>query len=118
MSIRLEFECTNNQVEYEALLSGLEVLDDMGIDKVKIFGDSKLVVEQINEGSQCFAIQGEGNESAGSGQASTKDWRQEVTGYINDPSCTKDQKITRQALKYTVIDGRLFHRTMEGLLLM
>jgi ribonuclease HI len=41
----LEFKCTNNQVEYEALLNGLEVLNDMGVDIVEIFGDSRLVVE-------------------------------------------------------------------------
>jgi ribonuclease HI len=45
---RLEFKCTNNQVEYEALLNGLEVLNDMGVDIVEIFGDSRLVVEQVN----------------------------------------------------------------------
>lgn len=27
---RLDFECTNNQVEYEALLNGLMLLRDMG----------------------------------------------------------------------------------------
>jgi ribonuclease HI len=31
LSIRLEFACTNNQAEYEALLHGLEYLRDMGV---------------------------------------------------------------------------------------
>jgi ribonuclease HI len=30
LSIRLEFACTNNQVEYEALLHGLKYLRDLG----------------------------------------------------------------------------------------
>jgi hypothetical protein len=30
LSIRLEFACTDNQVEYESLLHGLEYLRDMG----------------------------------------------------------------------------------------
>jgi ribonuclease HI len=30
LSIRLEFACTNNQVEYESLLHGLEYLRDLG----------------------------------------------------------------------------------------
>jgi hypothetical protein len=51
---RLEFVCTNNQVEYEALLSGLEMLADMGARKVRIFGDSKLTVQQISRESQCL----------------------------------------------------------------
>jgi ribonuclease HI len=53
MSIRLEFGCTNNQAEYEALLSGLEVLIDMGVKRAEILGDSKLVVQQIKGDSQC-----------------------------------------------------------------
>jgi ribonuclease HI len=54
LSIRLEFECTNKQPEYEALLSGLEVLIDLEVKKVESFGDSKLVVQQINGESQCL----------------------------------------------------------------
>ena len=43
-SNRLEDGCTNNQVEYEALLFGLEILQSMGVKHVKAFGDSILVV--------------------------------------------------------------------------
>jgi ribonuclease HI len=43
-SIQLEFACTNNQAEYEALLSGLELLSDVGARQVDIFGYSQLVV--------------------------------------------------------------------------
>jgi ribonuclease HI len=31
IAVRLEFACTNNQSEYEALLCGLEMLKDMGV---------------------------------------------------------------------------------------
>jgi ribonuclease HI len=31
LSIRLEFACTNNQVEYESLLHELEYLRDLGV---------------------------------------------------------------------------------------
>jgi ribonuclease HI len=54
VSIRLEFWCTNNQAEYEALLSGLETLADMGVSRVNIFGDSQLVAQQINGENQCL----------------------------------------------------------------
>ena len=39
-SNRLEEECTNNQVEYEALLFGLEFLQSMGVKHVEAFGYS------------------------------------------------------------------------------
>jgi hypothetical protein len=40
-----------------------------------------------------------------------------LINYINNLRCTRNQKVKRQALRYTVIDGKLFHRTVEGLLL-
>jgi len=36
----LEEERTNNQVEYEALLFGLEFLESMGVKHVEVYGDS------------------------------------------------------------------------------
>jgi hypothetical protein len=47
VAARLEFACTNNQAEYEALASGLEVAIGMGIRNVEAYGDSNLVVQQI-----------------------------------------------------------------------
>jgi ribonuclease HI len=54
LSIRLEFRCTNNQVEYESLLHGLEFLRDLGARDVNMFGDSNLIVQQIRGDSQCL----------------------------------------------------------------
>jgi ribonuclease HI len=47
LSIRLEFSCTNNHVEYESLLHGLEYLRDLGARDVDMFGDSNLIMQQI-----------------------------------------------------------------------
>ena len=48
-SNRLEEECINNQVEYEAHLFGLEFLQFMGVKHVEAFGDSLLVVQQVSK---------------------------------------------------------------------
>jgi hypothetical protein len=45
LSIRLEFACTNNQVEYESLLHGLEFLRDLGARDIDVFGDSNFIVQ-------------------------------------------------------------------------
>jgi hypothetical protein len=37
--------------------------------------------------------------------------------YLKDPSSTRDRKTHRQALKYTLVDGELYRRTLEGLML-
>jgi ribonuclease HI len=39
-SCRLEYFCTNNQDEYEALLFGLEMLLAIGATHIEAFGDS------------------------------------------------------------------------------
>jgi ribonuclease HI len=54
LSVRLKFVCTNNQVEYESLLHGLEYLRDLGARNVDVFGDSNLIVQQIRADSQCL----------------------------------------------------------------
>jgi ribonuclease HI len=54
LSIWLEFECTNYQAEYKALLSSLEMVVTLGAKLVDIFGDSILVVQQISGESQCW----------------------------------------------------------------
>ena len=53
-SNQLEEECTNNQVEYEAFLFGLEFLQSMGMKHVEAFGDSLLVVQQVSKVCQCY----------------------------------------------------------------
>jgi hypothetical protein len=44
MACRLEFECTNNTTEYEALLQGLRKALDMNIQNLTVFGDFEIVV--------------------------------------------------------------------------
>ena len=46
-SFRLEFQCTNNIAEYEALLIGLHMLRDLGANRITAQGDSELVIKQI-----------------------------------------------------------------------
>jgi ribonuclease HI len=52
LSLGLEFACMNNQVEYEALIYGLEYLRDLWVIDVNVFGDSMLIVQQIKGESQ------------------------------------------------------------------
>jgi hypothetical protein len=53
-SVRLEYFCTNNQAEYEAILLGMQILSSMCVKRVEAFGDSLLVVPQIVGMFQCF----------------------------------------------------------------
>ena len=39
--------CTNNEAEYQALIIGLEIAQEVGIKHIQIYGDSKLIVNQM-----------------------------------------------------------------------
>ncbi|GKC05683.1 reverse transcriptase domain-containing protein [Tanacetum coccineum] len=47
-ALRLNFESTNNQAEYEALLAGLRIAQKMGVQSLTVNVDSKLVASEIN----------------------------------------------------------------------
>jgi ribonuclease HI len=50
----LNYFCTNNQAEYEALLFGLEILASMKVRHAEAFGDLLLVVRQVSGECQCL----------------------------------------------------------------
>jgi len=47
--IRLQYQATNNEVEYEALHKGLELARSVEAKSILVLGDSQLVMGQINE---------------------------------------------------------------------
>ncbi|GJX81533.1 reverse transcriptase domain-containing protein [Tanacetum coccineum] len=57
-ALRFIFETTNNEVEYEALLVGLRISQEMEITSLSIFVDSQLltddIVKEVHEGSCGF----------------------------------------------------------------
>jgi ribonuclease HI len=71
MSYKIEFDTTNNISEYEALLLGLKVAKDMGIDKLSVFGDSELIIHQIKNIYQTK-------------QQRLKQYRNEVWDYVDN----------------------------------
>ena len=46
--VRLQYQATNNEVEYEALLKGLELAKSIEAESVLILRDSQLVMGQVN----------------------------------------------------------------------
>ena len=44
LSFKLTFQVTNNIVEYEALILGLNAAKEMGIKGLKVFGDADLII--------------------------------------------------------------------------
>ena len=48
-TVKLEFTATNNQAEYEVLITGLELAKAVKANRVKIRTDSQLVANHVNE---------------------------------------------------------------------
>src|ERR1041385_4482478 len=46
--LQLQFTCTNNVEEYEALLHGLRLAREMNINWIQCYGDSDLVSQQVS----------------------------------------------------------------------
>ena len=47
--VRLRFPATNNEVEYEAILSGLRIAKALGAKNISLRSDSQLVVGRVRE---------------------------------------------------------------------
>ena len=46
--VRLQYQTTNNEVEYETLLKGLELAKSLEAKSILIPGDSQLIMGQVN----------------------------------------------------------------------
>jgi ribonuclease HI len=52
-AVRLHFPASNNMVEYEALLCGLKIAIEIGIKRLDVRGDSRLVIDQVMKNASC-----------------------------------------------------------------
>jgi ribonuclease HI len=51
--IRLHFPASNNVIEYEALVTGLRIAVELGVQHLDVRGDSQLVIDQVMKSSSC-----------------------------------------------------------------
>jgi ribonuclease HI len=51
--LQILWPATNNEAEYEALIHGLQVAASLGIKRLLVYGDSSVVVNQINKDWNC-----------------------------------------------------------------
>jgi len=52
-AVRIHFPACNNVAEYEGLINGLQIAVELGATRLYVFGDSKLVVNQVMKDSNC-----------------------------------------------------------------
>ena len=70
-SLRLDFSAMNNEAKYETLLMGMAMIQRMGGKSVKVFLDSRLIVDQVK------------------GEFEVKDKR--IQGYLGQIKCLQSE---------------------------
>jgi hypothetical protein len=45
------------------------------------------------------------------------DWRKEIVDYLEDPSRKVSRKLRYKAIKFVLLDGSLFYKSLDGVLL-
>ena len=55
LTCRLEFDCTNNTAEYEALVQGLYKAIRLDIKYLQVFGDSEIVIREVQNTIHCLS---------------------------------------------------------------
>jgi ribonuclease HI len=55
-ALQLLFSASNNAAEYEALIHGLNIAISLGIKRLMVYGDSLVVISQINKEWDCSML--------------------------------------------------------------
>jgi ribonuclease HI len=51
--LQIRWPATNNEAKYEALLHGLHLAVTLGIKRLLVYGDSSIVINQVNKNWDC-----------------------------------------------------------------
>jgi ribonuclease HI len=51
--LQILWQATNNEAKYEALIHGLRVATSLGIKRLLVYGDSAVIVNQVNKDWDC-----------------------------------------------------------------
>jgi hypothetical protein len=65
------------------------------------------------ENQEAFAIDVYSSES----DLAEDDWRKEIADYLEDPSRKVSRKLRYKALKFVLLDGRFYYKSLDGVLL-
>ncbi|XP_024196051.1 uncharacterized protein LOC112199236 [Rosa chinensis] len=122
-SFQLKFWCTNNQVEYEALIIGLEVLLELGVRDIQVCGitlkygvrEQILKVERRTLPSWLARPDPSDDATVAVLDPIDVDWRIPLIAYIKQPDPTVDRKICFLALNYFLQGDELRRRGEDGI---
>ncbi|GJZ89875.1 reverse transcriptase domain-containing protein [Tanacetum coccineum] len=109
-ALRFWFNATNNEAEYEALIAGLRIAGQMGVQNLQANMDSKLVANQeksIDEKEVLAVVEEEGHT-----------WMTPVYEYLTEGILPKEKRkaraVRRKAGRYAVINETLYKKSFLG----
>uniref|UniRef100_A0A2N9ER72 RNA-directed DNA polymerase n=1 Tax=Fagus sylvatica TaxID=28930 RepID=A0A2N9ER72_FAGSY len=128
-STRLQYPTTNNEAEYEALLTGLRIAKELGANRLKIRSDSQLIVGQVNEADALakLASSDEATDQYIEVQHSpshleeelspinvSNSWMTPIVNYLEDETLPSDpveaRKLKVRSTRFILIQGVLYKR--------
>ncbi|RVW87310.1 Retrovirus-related Pol polyprotein from transposon 297 [Vitis vinifera] len=141
-AIRLGFLASNNEAEYEAILSGLDLALALSVTKLRVYSDSQLVVKHVQKEYEAkdarmaryltkeaifLPIHVQTNPSVAetstcntieARQADDQEWTNNITEYLRTGTFPRDpkqaHKVRMQAARFTIIGGHLYKRSFTG----
>ncbi|GAA0161093.1 hypothetical protein LIER_39163 [Lithospermum erythrorhizon] len=131
-ALRFTFRTTNNEAEYEALIARLAIVKSLGISRIWVQVDSKLVIDQdsqlpimielpnevyveirekpAHEENSCLPVLQE-----------PEDWRTHIARYLVKGQLPEDvteaQKIKYRSFRFHTYSGDLYKKSWDGSLL-
>ncbi|XP_022850814.1 uncharacterized protein LOC111372665 [Olea europaea var. sylvestris] len=129
-ALRFEFEATNNEVKYEAVIIALELAKNLELERVKVFSDSQLVVgwpELVKPklmhypDLSSWVWPSSIEEHSIAQKPSVMDinyepfWMDPIVDYISNDSLPAGPQLARsiryRAVRYCLIEGVLFRKS-------
>ncbi|KAK2996034.1 hypothetical protein RJ640_002194 [Escallonia rubra] len=133
-------KCSNNVVEYQALIIGLQMALELGIPSLAVSGDSKLVINQLLKEyevkkedlvlyfryatsliNKFDSVELEHADAISVRVVEAEDWRQPLIDYLEHGRLTEDIRhkveIQRREPRFIHYKDTLFRRSYEGLFL-
>ncbi|GJZ66233.1 reverse transcriptase domain-containing protein [Tanacetum coccineum] len=112
-ALRFQFETTNNEAEYEALIVGLRIAEKMGVKNLEVNVDSKLVANQVN--GTYIAKETDMVKYLEKVKALTNTFHAFSIKQVPRSKNKKARAIKRKSQRFAIINGILYKKSFLGL---
>ncbi|GJW08421.1 reverse transcriptase domain-containing protein [Tanacetum coccineum] len=113
-ALRFRFEATNNEAEYEALIAGLRIAEQMGVKNLQANVDSRLVANQVNG----TYIAKEANMIQYLEKEEGDTWMTPIYKYLTEETLpaevNKARAVRQKSQRFAVVNGVLYKKYFLG----